>query len=234
MPLWEHLDELRTRLIRCLVAIVIGVAITYNFSEYIVLFLEKPLLNLLPESEAHLYFTGLTDKFMTYLKVSVLSAIAITYPYLMYEIWRFVAPGLYRDERRFALPFIVVGTFAFLAGLAFAYWVVIPYGYHFLINFGSPSDKPIITLTEYFSLTLKLILVVGIVFELPVAMVLLAKFGILDAKRAAGLRKHAFVASAVISAVLTPSTDAFSMLLVLIPMIFLYELGILGVKTFTH
>lgn len=232
MPLWQHLDELRTCLIRCLVAVGLGIIVAYNFSDKIVLFLERPLLAILPTGEAHLYFTGVADKFMVYLKASALAGIALTFPYLIHQFWIFVSPGLYKHERRLVLPFVVFASVAFLSGMAFAYGIIIPYGYAFLINFGSPNDKAIITLTEYFSLTIKLMLAVGVVFELPVVMVLLGRFGLVDTRMLAKFRRYAFVGSAVLSAILTPSADAFTMVLVMVPLLALYELGILGVLFF--
>jgi sec-independent protein translocase protein TatC len=154
-------------------------------------------------------------------------------PYLFYEIWKFASPGLYRRERRFLLPFVGFGSGAFIAGICFAFYLVIPTGYKFLIQFGSPNERAIITLTEYFSLTLKLMLALGLIFELPVIFVLLAKFGLVTAKQLSGYRRHAFVASAVVSAVATPTPDAFTMILVMAPLYLLYEVSIIAVRWVT-
>jgi sec-independent protein translocase protein TatC len=230
MPLWEHLDDLRSGLIRALVAIVLGCIATYAYIEPIMAFLEKPLLDVLPAGQAKLYYTGLTDKFVVYLKVTVLTSMLIISPYLLYEVWRFISPALHRHEKRFLIPFLFFGTLSFVVGLAFAYYLVIPYGYKFLVEFGSPTEQAIITLTEYFSLTLKLMLALGLVFELPVVLVLLGKFGIIDSAFLIRNRRYAFVISAVVAAVATPSPDALTMLLVMFPLYLLYELGILGVR----
>lgn len=230
MPLWEHLGELRSGIFRALVAIVLGCVVTYFYIEPIMAFLEKPLLDVLPSGQAKLYYTGLTDKFVVYLKVTVLASMLLTSPYLLYEVWRFVSPALYRNEKRFLAPFLTFGTVSFVVGLAFAYTIVIPYGYKFLIEFGSPTEQAIITLTEYFSLTLKLMTALGLVFELPVLLVLLGKFGIIDARFLETNRRYAFLISAVVAAVATPSPDAVTMLLVMFPLYGLYELGILGVR----
>ncbi|MBI4403040.1 MAG: twin-arginine translocase subunit TatC [Deltaproteobacteria bacterium] len=232
MPLWRHLDELRNRLIRCLVVLTLGTVITYAFADPLVYFLEKPLIALLPKDEPYLYFTGLADKFMVYLKVSVLAAVALTAPFLLYEVWRFVAPGLYKSERRLVVPFMFLGSIAFLLGIAFGYFVVIPYGYDFLLHFGSPREKALITLAEYFSLTTKLLLALGLVFELPVVIVLLGLFGVVDADDLVQFRKYAFVGSAVLGAIITPTTDAFTMCLVTVPLYLLYEVSIVGVRFF--
>lgn len=230
MPLWEHLDELRTRLVRALLILAVGFVITYNYADVLVRFLEAPLLELLPEGEKNLYFTGLADKFVIYLQISVLADIALFSPYLLWELWGFIAPGLYQRERRFAGPFVFLGTFSFFVGLAFAYYIVIPSGYKFLVEFGSPTDKAIITLTEYFNLTLKLMLAMGIVFELPTALILLGKFGIVTAAMLSKWRKHAYLAIAMVAGIATPSPDAFSMVLVMVPLILLYEISIWGIR----
>ena len=132
------------------------------------------------------------------------------------------------------IPFMFAGTFAFILGLTFAYSIVLPYGYKFLMEFGSPNEKAIITLTQYFSLTLKLLFGLGLVFELPVLLVLLGKFGIVDAPMLIRYRRHAFVGVAVLSALITPSPDAFTMLLVMGPLWLLYEASIIGVKWVTR
>lgn len=229
MPLWEHLDELRSGIIRVLIAITLGCIATYTYIEPIMRFLERPLLDVLPAGEARLYYTGLTDKFVVYLKVCILTSMFVVSPYLLYELWRFISPALYRHEKKFLLPFLCLGTFSFALGLAFAYYAVIPYGYKFLIEFGSPTETAIITLTEYFSLTLKLMLAMAVVFQTPVLLILLGKFGIIDAAFLKRNRRYAFVISSVVAAVATPSPDAVTMLLVMFPLYLLYEAGILGV-----
>lgn len=230
MPLWQHLDELRAALVRSLIAILIAFCVTYYYSDFIVRFLEQPLLDILPAENQKLYFTGIADKFFIYLKVSIIAAIALASPYLFYQIWWFIAPGLKPAERKFAGPFVLFATTTFLMGVAFAYYLVIPYGYKFLIEFASDSDhQAMITIGEYFSLTLKLILAIGLVFEVPVLLVLLGKLGIIDAKILAKNRRFAFVVSSIIAAIATPSPDAFTMILVLVPLYLLYEVSIIGV-----
>lgn len=230
MPLWEHLDQLRAGLIRSLIAVLAGCILTYSFIETIMVFLEKPLLDVLPAGQAHLYYTGLTDKFVVYLKVTVMSSVLLLSPYLLYEVWRFISPALHRNEKRFLIPFLFFGSVSFFLGLGFAYTIVIPFGYKFLVEFGSPTEQAIITLTEYFSLTLKLLFALGFVFELPVVLVLLGKFGIVDSAFLEKHRRHAFLIASVVAAVATPSPDALTMLLVLFPLYLLYEVGILGVR----
>lgn len=233
MPLWEHLDELRSGIIRSLIVVSVGLCATYTYSDYLVRFLEEPLLKVLPKDQARLYFTGVADKFMVYLKVSLLASVALVIPYLLWEVWRFVSPALYRHEKKFVGPFLILGTVAFFSGLIFSYYIVIPYGYKFLIEFGAgtvSNEQAMITLTEYFDLTVKMLLILGLVFELPVVLMLLGKMGLVRAEFLAHFRRHAFLAITFVSAVLTPSPDAFTLILVAIPLYLLYELSIFGVR----
>jgi sec-independent protein translocase protein TatC len=232
MALWEHLDELRGAILRSLLVVGIGLCVTYNYAGRLMHFLEKPLLDVLPKDQAKLYFTGVADKFMVYLKVSLLASVVLCAPYLLFEIWKFVAPALYRHEKRFVAPFLILGTLAFFVGMVFSYTIVIPYGYKFLIEFGadSPTEQAIITLADYFDLTVKMLLALGIVFEMPVVMLLLGKMGIVRAEFLTHYRRHAFLVISVGSAILTPSPDAFTLLLVMVPLYFLYELSIVGVR----
>jgi len=230
MPLWEHLDDLRKVIVRSLIAVGLGLIVTYNYSGELVLFLEQPLLKVLPEGNRHLYFTGITDKFMVYLLVSFLSSVVLCAPYLFYQLWLFVAPALYKNERRMVLPFVFFGTFAFLVGLLFGFKVVLPYSYEFLIHFGGESDRAIITLGEYFSLTLKLLFGIALIFELPVVLILLSRFGFVTHPFLVQSRKYAFMAIATLSAIITPSPDAVTMIMVMVPLLLLYEISVLGVK----
>lgn len=230
MPLWQHLDQLRNVFVKCLIALFLGICITFHWSEVFVKFLQRPLLKILPPDQAHLYYTGIADKFLVYFKLSMLAAFILVSPYILYQVWKFVAPGLYKNERKLIIPFILLGTVAFIIGASFAYYLVIPYGYHFLINFGSPDDRPLITLTEYFRLTLKLLFAMGLIFEVPVVLVLLAKMGIVRSEFLSRYRRHAAVLVAVVSAIITPTPDAFTMILVMVPLYILYEISILGAR----
>ena len=230
MPVWQHLDELRQRLLWSLAAVVAGVCVTYFFLEKLIWILEKPLLDILPAHRQYLYFTGLTDKFVVYFQVCILAGCFLVSPFLFYQLWRFVAPGLREKERKFVVPFVLGATFAFALGVAFAYFLILPYGYKFLIEFGSPTDQAMITLKEYFSLTLKLLLAVGCIFETPVLFILLGKFGLVTASQLKAHRRLAFLTAAVVAAIATPTPDAFTMCLVLVPLYLLYEVSIVTVS----
>lgn len=226
MPLWQHLDELRNVLIKSLVAVLFGFSVTYYFNSQIIQFLEAPILSVLPQGEKHLYFTGITDKFMVYLKVSFYSSMILISPFVLRQVWSFVAPALKDEERKFALPFLVGGSIAFFVGVLFAYYCVIPAGYRFLLQFGGETEKPLINISEYFSLTLQLLLGMGLLFELPVVAVILAKLGVIQLQWLIKYRPQAYLGLTVLAAVITPTPDAFTLMLVLIPLILLYELSL--------
>lgn len=231
MPLVEHLSELRKRLVYSLLAIGVTSGIAWCWNDVLVRFLELPLLRALPKDARKLYFTGIGDKFFIYLKVSLVVGTSAATPFLLYQLWRFIAPGLYQDERRAVAPFVLLGSLAFYLGLAFAYAVVLPTGYNFLVNFGG-DEQAIITLTDYFGLTLKLLLALGLVFEVPVLILILVRLGIVDVALLRKYRRHAFLVNAVLAAVLTPTPDAATMLLVLFPLQALYEVALFGARWF--
>jgi len=229
MPLWQHLDDLRKVLVRVLGALFIGAIGGYLICEPLVKFLERPFLKLLPPEEAHLYYLGVAEKFMVYFKVSLVAGILATSPYLLYQVWWFVAPALYKHERRFLVPFLCLGSVAFLMGSAFAFYVIIPSTYRFMISFGGSGGLPIIRLEQYFNLTLKLMFTTGLVFELPVLLVLLAKFGLLQPSSLVHYRRHAVLGLGILSAFISPTPDAFSMLIVWAPLWILYEMSVVAV-----
>ncbi len=213
-----------------MLVIFAGWCVTFYYSDYIIRYMQIPLLKVLPEDHKTLYYTGITDKFMVYMQISVLASIALTFPYLLAQLWRMLSPFLDKSQRKFAGPFILFGTSSFLIGMAFAYYVIIPMGYDYLIKFGNKEDLPLITLTEYFSLTIKIMLLAGIVFELPVVMVLLGRFGLVTHQFLSKYRRHAILIIAVVSSIATPSPDAVTLAAVMIPMWLLYELSIVGVR----
>lgn len=227
-PLTEHLGELRTRLIYIACIIFSGFFISYFFSESIFTFLRKPVLPFLPAGGLH--FTGVLEKFVAHLKVSFLSGVILTSPLWLFQIWRFIAPGLYSREKRYALPFIFSGVLLFLGGVAFVYFFVFPAAFKFLLGFGGDVDKPIITISSYLDFVLKMFLAFGLAFEMPLIIVFLGLMGVVDAKQLRQSRRWAVLLMAIVSAVVTPP-DALSMLALLIPLMLLYELSIILVAT---
>lgn len=227
LPLTGHLEELRNRIIKIFVAALAGFLISYGFKEPIFAFLLRPLNKALPPGSQVIYI-GLTEAFFTYFMVAIYTGLLIASPFIIYQIWAFVAPGLYEREKRHVLPFVFYSTFFFLAGAAFAYFVVFPLAFKFLLSFGGETMKPFPSAKEYLSFTVKMLLTFGLVFEFPVVAVLLSRLGIVTVAFLRSYRRYAILLFFIVAAFITPP-DVVSQIMVAIPLIFLYELSILMV-----
>lgn len=225
-PLVEHLGELRDRLIKCAYAIFICGIIAWFFSAEIFELIRVPIAPYLNNTDGGLIFTHPMDKFMAHVKVAMLAGLIFSCPVWLYQLWKFVAPGLYAHEQKYAAAFIVSGTMLFVAGVLFVYYLVFPAAFKFLLGFGGDVDKPLITISEYLSFFVTTTLVFGISFELPLILVLLGLIGIVDVAKLRKHRRYAIVLLAVVSAVVTPP-DMLSMIMLLVPLLFLYEVSIL-------
>lgn len=225
MPLTEHLEELRTRIIRALLAIAVGFGASYLVAEDLVRWLTAPLLAI-DLHEARVIGTGVTDAFFTKLKVSFIAGIFLASPVIFFQAWRFVAPGLYKREKRFALPFAVSGSFFFVAGAAFCYVVVFPVAFRFfLAEFASITLAPEIRISEYLTFVSRMLLAFGLVFELPVATFFLARVGLITHRTLLGSLRYAIIGTFIVAAVLTPP-DVASQMLMAVPLLALYGLSI--------
>jgi sec-independent protein translocase protein TatC len=226
MPLTAHLEELRTRLIRALIAVGIGFAISYGVSEWLVAWLLKPLTALRPE-EALVIGTGVTDAFFTKLKVSFIAGIFLASPAVFYQAWQFIAPGLYEREKRVALPFSAAASFFFVAGAAFCYYLVFPVAFRFFLDeFTSVGIAAQIRVSEYLTFTSRMLLAFGATFELPVVTFFLARVGLVTHRTMLAWSRYAIVAIFVVAAVLTPGPDVASQMLMATPLLVLYALSI--------
>lgn len=244
MTFWEHLDVLRGSMIRCLVAIVGCGVVAFMLKEQLfdlVLWPQKvdfPTYRLLqrlsPESDflpIALINTGLAQQFIVHMKVALTVGALVVSPYLLYEAVRFVSPGLYPNERAASLPAVVAGYVMFLLGVALTYLVLFPFTFRFLGTYQVQADVAnLITLDSYISTMLVMCLMMGVLFELPVLCWLMAKLGLLTSAPMRKYRKHAFVAILIVSAVITPTGDVFTLSFVSIPIYVLYEAGICVVK----
>lgn len=228
-PFWDHLEELRDRALNCLRVLVATSVVGYMVRHPILDFLKRPLLEALPPDKQHLYFTGLFESFFNHLQIAVIAGIFIGSPYFLWQLWAFIGPGLRPHERRPVLPFIFFGTVFFFAGAAFAYWLVLPYGFKFFVEFGAPYDVPMITVKEYFSVLFRLLLLFGASFELPVVLVLLAHLGLVSSDFLVAHRKNALIVITVFSALFAPP-DVVSMLLMMTPLYGFYEIAILAIR----
>ena len=230
LPLTTHLQELRKRLILSFIAAGAGFALCYTFAEKIFDILAAPLLKMMPTGGS-LIFTSVAEAFFTYMKVAFIAGLILASPFILYQIWAFVAPGLYRHEKKYVVPFVLAGSFFFAIGILFAYYVALPVGFKFLLGFATDIIKPLPSMKEYLSFSIKFLLAFGLVFEFPVVLVLLARIGVVDAKTLARQRKYAILLIFIFAAVLTPP-DIISQVIVALPMIGLYELSILLSKLF--
>lgn len=228
MPLTAHLEELRWRLIKVLLAIAVGFAASYNFSDTLFEFLTRPLLALNNEAlSVHLIGTGVGEAFFTKLKVSLIAALFIASPVILYQFWRFVAPGLYAQEKRYARPFVFFGTFFFVAGASFCYGLVLPVGYRFFIEqYATININPEIRISEYLTFTARMLLAFGVTFELPVFTFFLARVGVVTHQMMLRYTRYAILVIFVVAAVLTPGPDMASQLLMAVPLLVLYALSI--------
>jgi len=230
LPLTAHLQELRSRLIASFIAIGIGFIVCYTFSQTLFDILAKPLFKLLPQGGS-LIFTSVAEAFFTYMKVAFIGGLILASPFVLYQIWAFVAPGLYRHEKRYVLPLLFGGSFFFLLGILFGYFIALPVGFKFLLGYAADLIKPMPSMKEYLSFSVKFLLAFGLVFEFPVVLVMLARIGIIDAKMMARQRKYAILLIFIFAALITPP-DLISQLIMAFPLIGLYELSILLAKIF--
>jgi len=226
MGLLDHLDELRRRIFRSLIAFVLCFGAAWTFHQRIYTFLERPIRPHLPEGKK-LIFLAPTESFVLYLKVAALAGVFIASPFVLYQLWSFVAPGLYRREKRMAIPFIFFGSSLFLAGGAFAYYVAFPFAIEFLLGFGHEQFEAQITVTRYLGFLMTVILGLGLMFELPTLILLLAKLGLVTPRFLLRHSRYAIVLIFVAAAILTPTPDVFNLCIFALPTIALYFLGIL-------
>lgn len=219
MTLVEHLDELRRRILVSVAAIVIGACVAFWKIQFIVSLLMFPPVD-------HLAFFSPTEAFMEYCKLAFFAGLFLASPVVLYQLWAFVSAGLRKEERRvvlFALPFSIT---LFLGGVVFAFFFIIPFALKFLIDFAGPKVYPILSISKYFSFIIMLLISFGLVFELPVVVMILSRIGIVSPSFLSKNRKFAIVGIFIAAAIITPTPDAFTQCLMAISMLLLYELSI--------
>ena len=225
MTFLEHLEDLRKRLFYSFLALIIAVIPAWFFHKDIYNILARPVTQYLPEGDK-LAFIKLTEPFMLYIKVSLLTAILFTSPFLFLQFWYFIAPGLYRKEKKYVIPFVLFSSFFFILGALFGYFIVFPWACR--LFFGKGADfQPVITVGVYFSLALSVLFGIAIVFELPTLVFFLSRMGIITARWMVKNFKYAVLFIFIIAAIITPTPDMVTQSIIAVPMLGLYGLSIL-------
>jgi sec-independent protein translocase protein TatC len=245
MPFWSHLDELRKRLARSLIGIAVGFALSFRYSEDILRVLLWPMntkwslqskypyvlssSNVAPQK---LHYATLIEPFWAHIKIALIAGLMLVFPFVMYQLWKFLSPGLLPKERRFVGYFVVLSTVFFSIGVLFCYLALLPMAIPFLLTYKTEDLTAILRIGDYIDFVLKFLLASGIVFELPLIIVLLSRMGIVTPDTLAKHRRIAVLGSFVVGAILTPTPDIFNQTLLSVPIYLLYELGILASRIF--
>jgi sec-independent protein translocase protein TatC len=230
LPFTSHLEELRKRLITCFIAVGVGFVVSFGFKERLFNILVHPLIKVMKDGETLIY-TGLPEAFFTYLKVAFLTGLIVASPIILYQFWMFVAPGLYKTERRMMAPVVLLSSLFFIGGALFGYFVVFPWGFKFFLGFATDTIRPLPSMREYFGFSAKLLLAFGLVFELPIVLTFLAKLGIVSVEFLKKNRKYAILIFFAGAAILTPP-DVITQIMMALPLMALYEISIIGAKLF--
>ncbi len=244
MSFVSHLEELRKRIIVSLIAIGIGFVLTFSYSETILRILKRPLTTDLVFSRSYpfvqsasrsglpvdLIFLAPAEAFWMHMKIALLTGLLLVLPIVLHQTWKFIAPGLLPHEKRYALPFVILGTTFFFFGLLFCFYIVLPFALKFLLTYKTENLKPMISIGNYVDFTAKFLLAFGLIFELPLGIGVAAKLGLVTPRFLSKNRKYAILINFVIAAILTPTPDVFNQTLMALPMCLLYEVGILAAR----
>lgn len=225
MGILGHLGELRRRLVRCLIAVAVAFMGCYSVSEMLFQRLCDPLVAAMPAG-SKLIFTALPEAFFVYLQVGLVAALFVASPYIFYQIWAFIAPGLYEEEKRFLIPLALSSAVLFILGAAFCYFVVFPFAFNFFIGFASENIAAMPSLSAYLGFALKLLVAFGLICEMPLFTLFLSRMGLVTAQAMRRVRRYAVLVTFIVAAILTPP-DVISQLLMAVPMLALYEVSIL-------
>lgn len=229
MTLIDHLRDLRGCLMRAALSIFVGMCLCWGISDKIFEIIRKPIIPYL--QGGGLVFTGPMDKFMAHIQISLVMGIIISAPFWLYQLWKFISPALYKNEKKMATGFVIAGTIQFLIGAAFCYYVVFPGAFEFLMSFGGTDDKPMITINQYLDFFSQTIIIFGLTFEVPVVIAFLGLIGLISQKFLKEKRRYAIVINAIVAAIAAPP-DVLSMMLLLVPLLVMYEISVLLVGTF--
>jgi sec-independent protein translocase protein TatC len=226
MSFLEHLDELRTRLTVSAIALLVGFLIAFAFSSYVFAFIMKPLQAALPPG-GKLIYTEPAEAFLLYLKISALAGAIIAAPVVIWQLWLFIAPGLYANEKRYAIPFVLLSSVFFVAGALFSHYLVFPFAWRFFAGFSSDYVEFMPSIAPTFSMYAKMMLAMGAVFQMPTLVFFLARMGVVTARLLLRQTKYAILVIFIVAAIITPGPDVVSQVLVAGPMVLLYAVSIL-------
>jgi sec-independent protein translocase protein TatC len=248
LTLWDHIRELRKRMVLSAYGFGVGVIICYHFYDKIFDWLKRPIVDALvafaqkrcpnplvtcPEAlrSGVLVYHNPTDPIFVYIRIACYAGLFVAAPWILYQFWMFVSPGLYRRERKLVAPFVVLGSIFFVGGGAFARYVIMPFAFDVLIGqTAGDSLQPMLGITECTDLVVMMLLAFGIIFELPLILTLLARVGLVTSAFLSKYRRHAIVLNTIIAAIITPTGDPFNLMLMAVPLVVFYELGIIGAK----
>ncbi len=225
MTLLEHIEELRVRLLWIVSGIIVGVLASVSYSEKIIDIAIAPLKKALPAG-SKIIFTGVTEAFWVRLEAALVAGIIISIPFTFYQIWLFIKPGLEEKEKKFAIPFVLFFTLFFVSGVVFAYKVVLPIGFSFLLRYGGKELSAMPSIKQYMSLFLRMLTAFGLIFELPIVSFILSRMGLINAKDLLKKSDYALLVIFIVAAILTPP-DVFTQFLMAGPLILLYGISIL-------
>ena len=225
MSLTEHLVELRKRLTNSLIVLGIGFGVCYYYKDLVFDIITRPLTKVLAKN-SYLIYTGLTEAFFTYMKIAFFASLIITSPFILYQIWKFISPGLLPNEKKYVVPFVISSSSLFIGGILFGYFIVLPTAFEFFVSFNNEYLRAMLSFKDYLSLFVTFLLGFGVSFELPIFIFFLTKLRIVNAKMLSKQRRYAILVIFIVAAVLTPSPDALSQILMAIPLMFLYEISI--------
>lgn len=250
MSFMEHLGELRKKIMVSLIAICVAFVVAFNYSEYILKFLMFPLRYTLDFSVRKMYmyyvykdklqmtklvFLSPTEAFWMNMKIAMVAALIAALPVIFQQLWSFVSPGLHRHEKKYVVPFVLVATLLFLVGASFCFFVVLPFAMSFLLTYKvGDFMMPMLSVGQYVDFCLKFVLAFGAVFELPIIILFFTKMGFVTPQSLARYRKYAVLLAFVVAAILTPTPDIFNQTLMAVPMIVLYEVGIIVSRIFVR
>jgi len=229
MSFLDHLEELRKRIIHSLIAVGVAFSVSWYFANPLFVIISQPIL----DNGVQLNMTKPTEGFNLDLKLALLAAIFLAAPFILAQVWLFIAPGLYKHERRYALPFIIFSSLLFIAGGLFGYFIAFPFALTFLIEWGREMKlTTIISATEYFDLFIMIELGLGVIFEIPALIFVLARMGLVSGGFLLRNTRYAILIAFIVAAVITPTTDIPNMMMMAVPMILLYGLGVVVAYVF--